>query len=151
MWLLAVVAVLGLLGDGGSAAIGPDHLPFETLARKRVPRRPDREIEAFQCFVVTGKGSFVPQSWADRPTLHMSSRDVWVIPPGTRPRVDLDPTALRLDNLSPAPDAGGAIKDVDTDCHATVSGPNFEIVIEGPWFAIAWLGHLAGWADPAAA
>ncbi|MGW8564821.1 hypothetical protein [Isoptericola sp. NPDC055881] len=86
----------------------------------------------------------MPGQHADRPMLHLSATRAWVVPPGLPRRVDLDLTALRLVGIV----ADGDLTGPADDCTAHVAGADGDFELHGPWIAIAWLGHLAGWPDP---
>ncbi|MGW8566120.1 hypothetical protein [Isoptericola sp. NPDC055881] len=113
----------------------------------RVPRDPAQPVADLPCIVVGGTAPWAPASWAGRPHLWATAGRFRVELPAPRGEVVLDPAALSLRSLVVAPGQHGATT-LDTRCDATVVGPDLEIVVQGTWLAIAWLGHLAGWPDP---
>jgi hypothetical protein len=125
-----------------NAAAAPIDSPAG-LARKRLPRDPQEEIDGFACKVVGATAPWMPSKYADPAWLRMSATGAWISPPGLPRRINLDLTAYRLAQLLPDGRTGPA-----DPCIATIAGQESEFKISGPWLAVAWLGHLAGWPDP---
>lgn len=141
---------LAVAVDVASAALSPGSATPADLpsmaARQRLPRDPSEEIRAFRCTVVGGTAPWMPSKHADRPTFHMSATAAWIVPPGVPRRTDLDLASLRATHVLRLRGIAG----LAGDSRATVVGPQIEIEVLGPWIAIAWLGHLGHWPDPAA-
>jgi len=117
----------------------------------RVPRDPAAPVPELPCVVVGGTAGWLRRADGERPTLWAARERTWVALPtaagGASDDVELDRTTLTLRSLTLAPGEQGPWT-LDGRCTATVTGPGTELVLEGPWLAIAWLGHLAGWRDP---
>jgi hypothetical protein len=139
----AVDVVSALLEPGLS---GPVVAPI-MVARRRLPHDPSEQIPGFSCTVVGGTAPWLPSKHADRPMLHMSATTAWIVPPGLPRRIDLDLQNLRATRLI----ADRGIAGLAGDCTATLLDREIEFQVRGPWIAIAWLGHLGRWPDPAAA
>jgi len=58
--------------------------------------------------------------------------------------LDLERLALR----SLRRDDGDAPRRVYDQCRARLVGDSVDVRLEGPWIALAWLGHVGGWPDP---
>jgi hypothetical protein len=135
--LVVVVAGVLAFGSNGSLDLG-------RVSRRRLPDDPGAEILDLSCRVTDGTAPWMPGPYADRPVLRMSSTTAWIQPPGLRPRVELDLSRHRLTgmrHLFSAPGPEGVVS-------AEIVGPETQVTVRGPWIAIAWLGHLAGWPDP---
>jgi hypothetical protein len=139
-WVVGVAIFLAL--DAWSVQLDPP----ARLARMRLPQDPHEEINGFACKVDGGDAPWMPGKYADPSWLRMSAASAWISPPGLPRRVDLDLTVHHLVRLLPDGDQTGPAD----PCTATIAGPESEFTIRGPWLAIAWLGHLAGWPDPRA-
>jgi hypothetical protein len=118
----------------------------------RVPQDPEQPVAELPCVVVGGTAGRPPATGAERPHLWAARDRTWVEHPATAEDaphgdVELDRATLTLRSLALAPGEPGPWT-LDTPCTATITGPGTEIVVEGSWLAIAWLGHLAGWPDP---
>jgi hypothetical protein len=137
---------LALSAAGGTSATSLDDGLLGTQ-HPRVPRDPAQPVAELPCVVVGGVAPWEPDSWAGRPRLWATARRFRVELSGADGDVDLDPSALTLRSLAVTPGERGPVT-LDTRCDATVAGPGLEIVVQGTWLAIAWLGHLAGWRDP---
>ncbi|MFE6969705.1 hypothetical protein [Isoptericola sp. NPDC057653] len=113
----------------------------------RVPRDPAQPVAELPCVVVGGSPSWAAATAADRPRLWATAPRFWVELPGTGGDVEVDRATLALRSLAVAPGQEGPVT-LDTRCDATLAAPGLEIVVQGSWLAVAWLGHLAGWRDP---
>ncbi len=143
------LTLLNAVGAGIDAAIGTSGGLFAgnptLIARRHLPSDPAEEIKGFLCMVMTGTAPWMPSVHADRPLVRMSGSAAWVVPPGIPRPVALDLAALRLVRLNT-----DRVVSMSDECTAAIGGKGIDVEIRGPWIAIAWLGHLAGWPDPAA-
>lgn len=112
----------------------------------RVPRDPAEPVAELPCVVVGGTADWLPAG-TEGVSLWAAPSRTWVELPGEAADVELDRTALTLRSLTLAPAEQGPWT-LEARCSATVTGPGQELVLEGSWLAIAWLGHLARWPDP---
>ncbi|MFC7877625.1 hypothetical protein [Isoptericola sp. NPDC057391] len=114
----------------------------------RVPRDPAEPVAELPCVVAGGTVDWLPAG-PEPARLWAARSRTWVELPGDADDVELDRSALTLRSLALAPGHDGPWT-LDTPCTATLAAPRTELVVEGSWLAIAWLGHLAGWPDPGA-
>ena len=112
----------------------------------RVPRDPAEPVAELPCVVAGGSAAWLPAGTEGAHLWAARSR-TWVELPGETADVELDRATLTLRSLTLAPAEQGPWT-LEARCSATVTGPGQELVLEGSWLAIAWLGHLAGWPDP---
>lgn len=139
-WALGVVLEIAANLGGGQGQVDSPN----ALSRRHLPRDPHEEISGFACKVVDGTAAWVPSKDADPAWLRMSPTAAWITPPGLARRIDLDVPAHRLVQLSPDDRRLGPAD----RCVATITSEGAEFRVSGPWLAVAWVGHLGGWADP---
>jgi len=113
----------------------------------RVPRDPAQPVAELPCVVVGGTAPWAAAPGEDRPHLWATAPRFWVELPGEGGEVELDRATLALRSFAVVPGQDGPVT-LDTRCEATVAGPGLELVLQGSWLAVAWLGHLARWPDP---
>ena len=139
-----------------------------SVARSRLPRDPTESVVALT--VRGGDAHWMPPRWADRPVLHVT-QDAASVERAARPRIVLDLDRIRLVSLArddvadhtgagfvgamldhvpgTLPGASDArIRHPDDVCSAVVETAQGTFTAVGPWVAVAWLGLVAGWADP---
>ena len=76
-----------------------------------------------------------------------TARAVWATPAGQPPR-PLDVGAWRV--LDAVPGSGsGRPRHPEAEWLLTVSDGATQGTLHGAWLALAWIGHLAGWPEPA--
>ena len=112
----------------------------------RVPRDPAAPVPELPCVVVGGTADWLPAG-AEGAELWAARSRTWVALPGEARDLELDRATLALRSLVLAP-GEEAPWTLDSPCRATLVGPGTDVVVEGSWLAVAWLGHLAGWPDP---
>ena len=95
---------------------------------------------------LSGTAPWLPAG--NRHLLRVTSRDAWVgTGRGERPSVrvpleDLRVTAARSRSRSRRPRHAAAPWELD------LAGTRSELLLDGPWLSLAWVGHLAGWPEP---
>jgi hypothetical protein len=115
----------------------------------RLPAEPETDVVAVT--VEGGTASWMPARWADRPVLVATVEAARVVPPGLRPVEPVDVSRWRVTEASPVltrhrlvPGAPWRLRLVGDD----VEGRPVDIVVQGRWWELAWLGKLAAWPDP---
>ena len=95
---------------------------------------------------LSGTAPWLPAG--NRHLLRVTSRDAWVgTGRGERPSVrvpleDLRVTAARSRSRSRRPRHAAAPWELD------LAGTRSQLLLDGPWLSLAWVGHLAGWPEP---
>ncbi|WP_139820986.1 hypothetical protein [Krasilnikoviella flava] len=145
-------AAVDLAVSVGSGTASTSDLSTLGTEPPRVPQDPAQPVPELPCVVVGGTAGRPAATGAGRQHLWATRDRLWVEPSASAAEppvgeVELDRTTLALRSLALAPGEPGPWT-LETPCTATITGPGTEIVVEGSWLAIAWLGHLAGWPDP---
>lgn len=145
VWLVTRTTTEILLSAVLHVFVGPALTP--RFFHRRLPVDPGRTLRLGELYATSGTAPWMPAaSWADRARVLTTSTEAWV-QRGAGPRTPLDLDALRLRALRR--EDGGAPRRIYDQCRARLVGDGVDVVLEGPWIAFAWLGHLGGWPDPA--
>lgn len=148
---LVVTRVLGtwvntawVVGTLGAAATGAAPRPDWS-----VPSDPNAYV-GIGLVTLRGSAAWSPPGASDsRPRLTANQFDAWV----TSRRDDRPDTQVPLQHLrvtaATTHSRSRAPKHPDAPWTLTVADRNEQVQIDGAWLALAWIGLLAGWPEPA--
>ena len=141
--LAGLVHVLSAVATFGADASGGRRTPDWSL-----PADPDAFV-GLGVVELDGRSELLPAPSARAQLVSATQRDVWLTPARSeRPQHRVPVERFRI--VDAVPGSGSRRpRHADAPWRLTITDGRDTLALSGAWLALAWIGHLAGWPEPA--